>query len=90
MINTITNYIISLVPAVTAVAGMLTVMGVGIGKIRKANKDATNEIKETHKENVELRRELADVVRENKELKQSIKKITARMEHMYYIEEKEK
>ena len=90
MIETVTNYIISLVPAVTATVGMIVALGVGIGKIRKANKDATNEIKETHKENVELRRELADVVKENKELKQSIKKITARMEHMYYIEEKEK
>ena len=90
MIETITNYIISLVPAVTAVAGMLSVMGIAIAKVRKAHREATNEIKETHKENVELRRELADVVKENKELKQSIKKITARMEHMYYIEEKEK
>lgn len=90
MIETITNYIISLVPAVTAVAGMLSVMGIAIAKVKKAHNEATTEIKETHKENVELRRELADVVKENKELKQSIKKITARMEHMYYIEEKEK
>lgn len=90
MIETITNYIISLVPAVTAVAGMLSVMGIAIAKVKKAHNEATTEIKETHKENIELRKELADVVRENKELKQSIKKITARMEHMYYIEEKEK
>ena len=65
-------------------------MGIAIAKVKKAHNEATTEIKETHKENVELRRELADVVKENKELKQSIKKITARMEHMYYIEEKEK
>ena len=90
MLDVITQYIISLVPAVTAVAGMVTVMGVAIAKVKKAHKEATTEVKEAHKENVELRKELADVVRENKELKQSIKKITARMEHMYYIEEKEK
>lgn len=90
MLETITNYIISLVPAVTAVAGMLTVMGVAIAKVKKAHNEATIEIKETHKSNVELRRELAETLKENKELKQSIKKITARMEHMYYIEEKEK
>ena len=75
---------------ITAVAGMLTVMGVSIAKVRKAHREATNEIKETHKENVELRRELKETIKENKELKQSLKKITARMEHMYYIEEKEK
>ena len=90
MIDTITNYIISLVPAVTAVAGMLSVMGIAIAKVKKAHNEATNEIKETHKSDVELRKELAEVVKENRELKQSIKKITARMEHMYYIEEEEK
>lgn len=90
MIDTITQYIISLVPAVTAVVGMVVTLGVGVAKIKKANKDATDEVKESHKQNVELRRELAEIARENKELKQSIKKITARMEHMYYVEEKEK
>ena len=90
MIDTITQYILSIVPAVTAVVGMITVFGVGVGKIRKANKDATNEIKETHKENLELRRELRETMKENRELKQSLKRVTAKMEHMYYIEEKEK
>lgn len=90
MIDAVTQYILALVPAVTAVVGMITIFGVGIGKIRKANKDATNEIKETHKENLELRRELRETMKENKELKQSLKKVTAKMEHMYYIEEKEK
>ncbi len=90
MIETITNYIISLVPAVTAVAGMLSVMGIAIAKVKKAHNEATTEIKETHKENVELRRELKETMKENKELKQSLKKVTTRMEHMYYIEEKEK
>lgn len=90
MIDAITQYILSIVPAVTAVVGMITVFGVGVGKIRKANKDATNEIKETHKENLELRRELRETMKENRELKQSLKRVTAKMEHMYYIEEKEK
>lgn len=90
MIDTITNYIISLVPAVTAVAGMLSVMGISIAKVRKAHREATNEIKETHKENVELRRELRETMKENKELKQSLKKVTAKMEHMYFVDKEEK
>ena len=89
MLDAVTQYILALVPTVTALAGMLTVLGVGVGKIRKANRDATKEIKEMHKENVELRRELSEVHKENKELKKHLNKVTARMEHMYYIDEKE-
>ena len=90
MLDAVTQYLISITPAVTAIVGAITVVGVGIGKIKKANKDATNEIKEMHDENVELRKELKEVAKENKELKQSLRKVTARMEHMYYVEEKEK
>ena len=88
-LDIITQYILAIVPAFTAVVGMVTTLGVAIGKIKKANKDATAEVKEAHNENVELRRELRETVAENKELKQHLNKITARMEHMYWVEDKE-
>lgn len=88
-IDIITQYILAIVPAFTAVVGMVTTLGVAIGKIKKANKDATAEIKEAHTETVALRKELKETMQENKELKQHLNKIAARMDHMYFIEEKE-
>lgn len=88
-LDIITQYILAIVPAFTAVVGMVTTLGVAIGKIKKANKEATEEVKEAHNENVELRRELRETVKENKELKTHLNKITAKMEHMYWVEEEE-
>ena len=87
MLDAITQYILTLVPAFTAVVGMITTLGVAIGKIKQANKDATAEIKEAHADNRALRKQMAEVMMENKELKQDLKKITARMAHMYFIED---
>lgn len=88
-IDIITQYILAIVPAFTAVVGMVTTLGVAIGKIKKANEKATEEVKEAHNENVELRRELRETVKENKELKTHLNKITAKMEHMYWVEKED-
>lgn len=88
-IDAITQFILAIVPAFTAVVGMVTTLGVAVGKIKKANKDATTEIKEAHKENMNLRQKLNIVMEENAELKRSLNKITAKMEHMYWVEEEE-
>lgn len=87
MLDAVTQYLLAITPAVTAVVGIITVFGVSIGKIKKANRDATKEIKEIHQENVELRRELRETMKENREIKQTLKKITAKMEHMYFVDE---
>lgn len=86
MLDAITQYVLALVPAFTAVVGMITTLGVAIAKIKNAHKDATKEIKEAHTENLAIRREMRELAKENKELKQHLNKITARMEHMYWVE----
>lgn len=88
-LSIVTQYILALVPSFTAVVGMITTLGVAIGKIKKANKDATTEVKDAHKENVELRKELRETLKENRELKQHLNKITAKMEHMYWVEKED-
>ena len=88
-IDAITQFILAIVPAFTAVVGMVTTLGVAIGKIKKANKDATTEIKEAHAENIAIRKEMHEIYKENAELKRSLNKITAKMEHMYWVEEEE-
>lgn len=87
MLDAITQYILTLVPAFTAVVGMITTLGVAIAKIKNACKDATKEIKEAHKENKSLRQKLNEVLEENAELKKEQRKINAKLSHMYFIED---
>ena len=88
-IDIITQYILAIVPAFTAVVGMVTTLGVAIGKIKKANQDATKEVQEAHEQNVALRKEMLETQKENRELKVHLNKITAKMEHMYWIDKEE-
>ena len=77
-IDTITQYVLAIVPAVTALMGMVVVIGVGIGKIKQALKgniesvekigNETNEIK---RQNIELKRQNIELKRENAELKKT-------------------
>ena len=79
-IDVITQYILSIAPAVTAIMGMVVVIGVGIGKIKKAlagNEETVERIssrtKEIEKLNIELKRE-------NIELKKAIIELNKKIE----------
>lgn len=92
-LDIITQYILAIVPAFTAVVGMVVTLGVGIGKIKKANKETTDTVLEVSEESRSLKGELSDLAKqnrelkkENKELKESLDKVTAKMEHLYFVE----
>lgn len=92
-IDVITQYILSIVPAFTAVVGMIVTLGVGIGKIKKANKDTINEVKENSKglkrANEELKDELVNVYKDNVEIKKQMTKLMAKVEHIHFVDDKE-
>ena len=92
-IDVITQYILSIVPAFTAVVGMIVTLGVGIGKIKKANKDTVNEVKENSKglkrANEELKDELVNVYKDNVEIKKQMTKLMAKVEHIHFVDDKE-
>lgn len=88
-IDAITQFILAIVPAFTAVVGMVTTLGVAIGKIKKANKDATAEIKEVHAENVAIRKEMHEIYKENVELKRNLNKVSAKLDHVYFVDKEE-
>ena len=92
-IDVITQYILSIVPAFTAVVGMIVTLGVGIGKIKKANKDTITEVKENSKglkrANEELKDELANVYKDNVEIKKQMTKLMAKVEHIHFVDDKE-
>lgn len=88
-IDVITQYILSIVPAVTAVAGMITTVGIAIAKIKKANTETKEEVKNLSASDRALKAQLNDVHKENIELKKELAEVMARMKHMYFVEETE-
>lgn len=92
-IDVITQYILSIVPAFTAVVGMIVTLGVGIGKIKKANKDTINEVRENSKglkrANEALKDELVNVYKDNVEIKKQMTKLMAKVEHIHFVDDKE-
>lgn len=86
-IDIITQYILALVPAVTAIAGMITTVGIAISKIRKANSETAAKVDEISHNDKALKKQLTEVHKENVELKKQLTEVTARLKHMYFVEE---
>lgn len=89
MIDVITQYILSLVPAVTALVGMVVCVGVGVGKIRRANRDTVESIDAVGKRSENLENQLANVQHENAELKKQLRQVMAKLDHVHVVEDKE-
>ena len=92
-IDVITQYILSLAPAFTAVVGMIVTLGVGICKIKKASQSTVDEVKENSKGlrrvNEELKCDLINVHKENAELKKEMSKLMAKIEHIHFVDDEE-
>lgn len=89
MLDAITQYILALVPAVTALVGMAVCVGVGVGKIRKANRDTVDSIDRVGKKSQSLESQLQDVHKENVELKKQLRKVMAKLDHVHIVEKEE-
>ena len=77
-IDTITQYILALTPAVAALVGMAVIVSIGIGNIKKAlnvNVESVEKIgsrtKAIEAQNAELKRQNIELKRENAELKKA-------------------
>jgi len=88
-LDAITQFILAIVPAFTAVVGMITTLGIAIGKIKKANSETKEEVKVMTENDRALKKQLREVHKENAELKEQLNKISARMNHMYFVEKPE-
>ena len=89
MLDAITQYILALVPAVSALVGMAVCVGVGVGKIRKANRDTVDSIDTISRKSQSLESQLQEVHKENVELKRQLRKVMAKLEHVHIVDEKE-
>lgn len=79
-LDIITQYILALVPAVSALMGMAVIVGVGIGKIKKAltgNEEKveriTSRTKAIEEQNIELKKE-------NRELKKALVELNKKID----------
>lgn len=94
-IDAITQYILALVPAVTAIMGMVVVVGIGIAKIKKAlagSEEKVEKMTKSHKELLkqnELLRDQNKVIREeNKELKSAIVELNKKLTVADFLKDK--
>lgn len=95
--NDVLVYVLSLVPSITSIVGLVTTILVAVKKVKKLNNDASAQIIEIGKTNIELRKQMNLVMAENAVLKQvnaDLKheqlKINARLSHMYFVEKNDK
>lgn len=97
-ISEITNIIMSCAPAITAVIGIIVALGVGIGNIKRANKDTVESAKQAHRDTIEeVRKQNAEIIenvaqiaknneklkQENEELKGILRKVMAKLNHVH-------
>ena len=78
-IDAITQYILALTPAITAIVAMAVTIAVGVGQIKKAlgsNVESIerigNKSKAIETQNIELKRQNIELKRENAELKKAL------------------
>lgn len=86
-IDTITQYILAISPAIAALMGIAVVVAVGVGKIKKAlgnNAESIerigNKSKETQSQNAELKRQNIELKRENAEIKKALTDLINKIE----------
>ena len=65
-INSITEYILSITPAISALVAVIVVVAVGVGKVKNALKDNGEVVERTHSKNSKA---LELLLEQNKELK---------------------
>ena len=78
-IDAITQYVLALAPAVTAIVAMAVTIAVGVGKIKKALSGSEEKIerignksKAIEQQNAEIKRQNIELKRENAELKKTL------------------
>lgn len=95
-IDAVTSYILAIVPAVTAIVGMIVVIGVGIGKIKNAlqgNEEKVEKIssrtKEIQKENIELKKALSESKKTEAEFKKALIELNKKINIMTVTKKEE-
>lgn len=89
-IDAITQYILAIVPAVTALMGMIVLVGVGIGKIKAANRDTASKIEDMSRGQKALKDANNELRKENIELKKALIELNKKIDIIDTIKAVEK
>ena len=85
-ISEIYAIIIAAAPAITAVIGIIVALGVGIGNIKRANRDTLDECRSKNAKLEDKVSQIAqnneELLRENAELKRDLRKVMAKLSHV--------
>lgn len=79
-IDAITQYILALVPSVTALVGMAVVVGVGIAKIKKALAGSEEKVETISSRTKAIEQQNIELKKENKELKHAIVELNKKID----------
>lgn len=91
-ISEITALIMSMAPTISAVIGIIVSVAVGIKRIKQANRDTLDECRKQNASVIENVAQIAqkneELTRENEELKKDLRKVMAKLNHVYIINDK--
>ena len=83
-IDAITQYILSLTPAITALVGVIVVIAVGVGKVKAAVNGNTETVERSSKSSKQLVDSLVEqnkeLKKQNQELKKALTELNAKIE----------
>lgn len=87
-ISQITDLIITLAPAITAVIGIIVSLVVGVKKVKASNKEAIEQMKQTQTKIIEINLKQVEknenLQKENEELKRDLRKLMAKISHIHF------
>lgn len=89
MLDAITQYILALVPAVTALTGMAVMIGVSIGKIKRSVNLVDGSLGTIKSQSKFLEAQLSAVQKENVELKKQMTKLMKKVEHIHFVDKED-
>lgn len=90
VIDTITQYILALSPAITALVAIVVTVAVGVGKVKNAVNGNTEVVERHSKENKQIKAQLVQVQKENIELKKALVELNKKLEIIDVIKATEK
>ena len=79
-LDIITQYILALVPAVSALMGMAVIVGVGIGKIKKALSGNEEKVERISSRTKAIEEQNIELKRENRELKKALVELNKKID----------
>ena len=92
-VDVITQYILTIAPAATAIISVVVALVVGIKKMKNVGDETVISVETSNKnlkeENAQLRHTLAEVEKENLDIKLCMDKLMAKVSHLHFTDKED-